>query len=48
MAFMITEAIDELKFRVEVIILEAKAQSLNHQPLWFWLQLLSEIMYGTP
>ena len=47
MPFMMTEAIGELKFRVEVIILEAKAPSRKYQPLGFWLQLASGIIYGT-
>ena len=47
MAFMMTEAIGELKFRVEVIIIEAKAPSRKYKPLGFGLQLASGIIYGT-
>ena len=43
---MMTEGLGELKFRVEVITLEAKAQSLKYQPLGFGLELVSEIFYG--
>ena len=46
MAIMMTEGLGELKFRVEVITLEAKAQSLKYQPLGFGLELVSEIFYG--
>ena len=46
MAIMMTEGLGQLKFRVEVITLEAKAQSLKYQPLGFGLELVSEIFYG--
>ena len=44
---MMTEAIGELKFRVEFIIIEAKAPSRKYKPLGFGLQLASGIIYGT-
>ena len=46
MANMMTEGLGELKFRVKVITLEAKTQSLKYQPLGFGLELVSEIIYG--
>ena len=47
MAFTMSEVSGELKFRVEVIILEVKAHSRKYQPLGFWLQHVSKIIYGT-
>ena len=37
---IVTEESDKLNFRVEVIVLGAKAKSLKHQPLGFWLQFI--------
>ena len=48
MAFMMTQGFGKLNFRVEVITLEAKAQSLKYLPLGFRLRLESEIINGTP
>ena len=46
MAIVTTEDLGELKFRIKVITLEAKTQSLKYQPSGFGLELVSEIIYG--
>ena len=44
MAFIMTRGFGKVKFRVEVITLEAKAPTLKYQHLGFWLQLVSAII----
>ena len=47
-AFIMTkEGFGKVMFRVEVKTLEAKAPTLNYQPVGFWLQLVPEIINGT-